>query len=306
MIISLIAAMTEERVIGREGRLPWHIPADLSRFKSITMGHTLIMGRKTWQSIGRPLPGRSIIVLTRTLPEIEGCRVARSFTEALAAAEGDEEIFVCGGAEVFREAFAFAQRLYLTVVHANFPGDVRFPDVPSGFQELQRTELREVQPVLSFLVYERVERVSADASAPELRNKGREAMQRGLYFLARRCLELAEQVDHAPEAASDLAFSTAKSGGSLPEALALAHKAVVEEPANPRCYLNLGRLQILSGEKEQAVASFREGMQQGDGPELRAELEQLGIRATPLIPSLPRRHPLNKYLGLLLRRLGIK
>lgn len=132
MIVSILAAVDEGGGIGVGGRLPWHLPADLKRFKALTMGHHLIMGRKTFASIGRPLVGRTIIVLSRN-PEFrpQGCLVARSLEQALSTAQarGEQEVFVVGGSEVFRRALPLAARLYLTRVHARAPADARFPEV---------------------------------------------------------------------------------------------------------------------------------------------------------------------------------
>ena len=131
MIISLIAAMDEKRGIGVEGRLPWHLPADLKRFKSLTMGHHLIMGRKTFESIGRPLPGRTTIIVTRDQGfQPEGCLVAHSLETALEFARLDleDEVFVIGGAEIFVQAIESADRIYLTQVHTSLPADVYFPE----------------------------------------------------------------------------------------------------------------------------------------------------------------------------------
>jgi dihydrofolate reductase len=130
MIISLIVAMDEQGGIGRAGMLPWRLPADLKRFKSLTMGHHLIMGRKTYQSIGRPLPGRTMVVVTRN-PDYRppGCVVRHSFDDALEFARNAEEteVFVVGGEEIFRQAIVSADRLYLTQVHATFETDISFP-----------------------------------------------------------------------------------------------------------------------------------------------------------------------------------
>lgn len=128
MTLSLIAAMAENRVIGRDNRIPWRLPADLRHFKATTMGHSVIMGRKTFASIGRPLPGRRCIVLSRrpdfTWPGIE---VAGSLGEALALTEGEDEAFVAGGGSVYAEALPRAARIYLTVIHAEIAGDTYFP-----------------------------------------------------------------------------------------------------------------------------------------------------------------------------------
>lgn len=138
MELSIIAAVGEGGVIGRRGDLPWHLPADLARFKRRTLGHHLLMGRRTWESIGRALPGRTTVVLSRGGVEVpDGVLVARSLEEAvaMAAAGGDEEAFVAGGAEVYRRALPAADRLYLTRVLARVEGDVRFPDYdPAGWR----------------------------------------------------------------------------------------------------------------------------------------------------------------------------
>ena len=123
--------MDETRGIGVEGRLPWHLPADLKRFKSLTMGHHLIMGRKTFESIGRPLPGRTTIIVTRDQSfQPEGCLVAHSLETALEFARLDLEndVFVIGGAEIFVQAIELADRIYLTQVHSSLPADVYFPE----------------------------------------------------------------------------------------------------------------------------------------------------------------------------------
>ncbi len=132
MKISLIVAMDKNRGIGKAGRLPWHLPADLKLFKQITMGHHLIMGRRTWESIGRPLPGRTMIVLTHQ-PDYQpdGCIVARSLDEGLdiALRNGEEEVFVIGGAQVFTQALPIADRIYLSRVEGVFEADASFPEI---------------------------------------------------------------------------------------------------------------------------------------------------------------------------------
>jgi dihydrofolate reductase len=133
MVVSIIAAVAANGVIGRDGGLPWRLPADLRAFKRLTMGHHLVMGHKTWRSIGRPLPGRTLVVLTRDPGlEIPGVQIAHDLPQALALARaaGDPEVFVIGGAEVYARALPLADRLYLTRVHAHVEGDVRFPAVP--------------------------------------------------------------------------------------------------------------------------------------------------------------------------------
>lgn len=131
MIISLIAAVSEDGVIGKKGKIPWNLPADLKLFKQLTMGHHLIVGRKTWESIGKALPGREMIVLSsRVGYKAEGCRVAGTLSQALemARAAGEEEVFIGGGAAVYTEALPLADRFYLSRVHTNIRGgDAFFP-----------------------------------------------------------------------------------------------------------------------------------------------------------------------------------
>jgi len=128
MTLCMIVAVTENGVIGRDGDLPWHLPRDLKRFQSLTLGFPMVMGRKTYESIGRPLPGRTSIVLTRD-PGFapEGVTVAGSWGEALAACGTAERAFVIGGASVYREALSRCDRLYLTRVHVALEGDTFFP-----------------------------------------------------------------------------------------------------------------------------------------------------------------------------------
>lgn len=132
MRVSIIAAISTNGVIGRQGRLPWRLSGDLRRFKRLTMGHTIIMGRKTWESIGRPLPGRRSVVVTRQ-PEYridaDGVEIAGSLEDALHIAEAanEDEAFIVGGAELYHEALSRADRLYFTEVAANVQGDAYFP-----------------------------------------------------------------------------------------------------------------------------------------------------------------------------------
>ena len=127
--LALIAALARNRVIGRDNRLPWHLPADLRFFKQTTMGKPLLMGRRTWESIGRPLPGRRMIVLSHD-PDYRalGCAVARSLDEAVELAGAVPEIMVIGGASLYRQTLPLADRLYLTLVDADVPGDAWFPE----------------------------------------------------------------------------------------------------------------------------------------------------------------------------------
>lgn len=138
MTVSLIVAVAANGVIGRGGGLPWRLSSDLKRFKALTMGHHLLMGRRTWESIGRPLPGRTIVVVTRRQGlEAEGVLWARSPEEALQLAAGDEEVFVAGGAELYRALLDRADRIYLTRVHASPEGDTHLPPVDwSGWRRV--------------------------------------------------------------------------------------------------------------------------------------------------------------------------
>jgi dihydrofolate reductase len=159
MKISLIVAMSRNRVIGRDNALPWRLPADLARFKRITMGHHLIMGRKTWDSLGRPLPDRTTIVLSgRPGFAPPGAIAASSLDGALGRCAGDE-VFVAGGAEVFRAALPRADRIYMTLIHADISGDTHFPE----FDESEwAVTSREEHPAdernphaYTFLIYDR-------------------------------------------------------------------------------------------------------------------------------------------------------
>ena len=130
--ISIIVAMDEKRGIGKGNSLMWHISEELKRFKAITMDHPIIMGRKTHQSIGRPLPGRTNIVITHDKNlKAEGCIVTNSLEEAIAVAkkkEGSDEIFIIGGEQIYQQALSLAEKLYLTIVQGDFKADVFFPD----------------------------------------------------------------------------------------------------------------------------------------------------------------------------------
>ena len=140
-MISIIAAMAENRVIGRNNHLPWHLPADLKHFKQLTLGKPIIMGRRTWESLPGVLPGRLHIVISanRTCRAAEGCRLVSSFAEALEAAGDVPEVMIVGGALLYRQALPLAQRMYLTIVHTKVEGDAYFPEFESGeWYELER------------------------------------------------------------------------------------------------------------------------------------------------------------------------
>lgn len=127
---TLIVAMARNRVIGRDNALPWHLPEDLARFRAVTMGHHMVMGRRTFESIGRLLPGRTTVVVTRDRGyACPGAIVAHSLPEALSACAGDPEPFVVGGGELFALALPLARRLHLTTVEADVEGDVHMPPI---------------------------------------------------------------------------------------------------------------------------------------------------------------------------------
>lgn len=168
MNIALIAAMATNRVIGRNNNLPWHLPNDLKYFKQATMGKPIMMGRKTFESIGRPLPGRTNIVITRDQSySAEGIRIVHSIDEALALAEsialldGAKELMVIGGEQLYQAILPRAQRLYLTHVYAEVKGDAWFPVVDfDQWQELGREDFSADGPNpydYSFVVYNRNE-----------------------------------------------------------------------------------------------------------------------------------------------------
>lgn len=143
MTVALVAAVAANGVIGRDGGLPWHLPEDLPRVKRLTLGHVLVMGRRTYESIGRPLPGRTTVVVTRqTGWAAEGVTVAASVEEALLVAGAlDDEVYVVGGTEVYRAALPAADRLLITEVAGEPDGDTYFPDVDwSQWREASREE----------------------------------------------------------------------------------------------------------------------------------------------------------------------
>ena len=137
----MIVAMDRNRVIGKDNRLPWHISEDLKRFKALTMGHPIVMGRKTFESIGRVLPGRLNIVLTRQreYPAPRGSVVAHNVAGALAQCAGASEVFVIGGNELYQHAMPLAKRLHVTEVDGSFEGDTYFPPIdPALWREVAR------------------------------------------------------------------------------------------------------------------------------------------------------------------------
>ena len=164
-MLSLIVAISENHVIGREGQLPWHLSADLKRFKQLTMGHHIVMGRKTYDSIGRQLPGRISVVLTRQSEwTVEGVLTACDLPTALKLAGDDEEVFVIGGSQIYQLALPLVDRLYVTQVHATVDGDTYFPAITDDQWQLQQTDSFAADEKndhdYSFLVYSRLDSVS--------------------------------------------------------------------------------------------------------------------------------------------------
>src|SRR3990167_8748686 len=165
MRISLIAAASENNVIGDHGKIPWNIPEDMRHFRTLTTGKPVIMGRKTYESIGHPLPKRPNIVVTRQKGYMAGgCHVVASLDEALQIArlpdgqadcKNAEEVFVIGGGEIYREALEQAERIYLTRVHATVPGDAYFPEFHPERWNAVSEERHEGNPAYTFLMYEK-------------------------------------------------------------------------------------------------------------------------------------------------------
>ena len=162
-MISIIVAASANNVIGAKGDLPWHLSDDLKRFKAVTMGKPIVMGRKTWESIGRALPGRQNIVITRRQSFVaDGCDVVNSVDEALSAAGDVGEIVVIGGSQVYELFLPAAQRLYLTRVHADVEGDAFFPAIDEDEWQLVSEEMHAADERnefdCSFRIYERTDR----------------------------------------------------------------------------------------------------------------------------------------------------
>ena len=169
MKISVIAAMSQNRVIGRDGALPWHLPTDLARFKSITTGHTVIMGRKTFESVGKPLPNRRTIVITRNNDyRCADVFVAHSLDEALDHAAQQDEVFILGGEAVYRMALSRADCLYLTIIHATIEGDTYFPTLDFDDWKLVEDERHEADDRHAYAFsFRRYERTSTPQARPE-------------------------------------------------------------------------------------------------------------------------------------------
>ncbi len=161
MIISIITAMDENQLIGKDNGLPWKLPADLQFFKRVTMSKPIIMGRKTFESIGRPLPGRKNVVITRDESfDAEGCEVVFSLNDALSRVENADEVMVIGGANIYQQFLPQADRLYLTRVEGKFDGDAWFPEIDFENWELVEKEEHKAdeknEADYSFQVFQRI------------------------------------------------------------------------------------------------------------------------------------------------------
>jgi dihydrofolate reductase len=162
MKLILIAAVANNNVIGGDNKLLWHLPADLKRFKELTMGHTLIMGRKTFESIGKALPGRRTIIVTRQSDyKAKGCETVPDLKEAICKVREESDVFVAGGGEIYRQVISlhYARRIFLTRIYANFEGDSFFPTIdPDKWELIEREEFQpdEKNPYpFAFLTYKR-------------------------------------------------------------------------------------------------------------------------------------------------------
>lgn len=159
-MLSLIVAMTKNRVIGRDNQMPWHLPADLAWFKKNTLGKPVIMGRKTFQSIGRALPNRKNIVLSRQGFQADGIEVVSDLSQALALIKGENEVMIIGGGHLFAETLPIADRLYLTEIDAELQGDTFFPEIDPMVWKTNFIETRAVDDknsyALTFKILERM------------------------------------------------------------------------------------------------------------------------------------------------------
>ncbi len=165
MIISIIAAMAKNKVIGKGNSLPWHLPADLKHFKDLTLGKTIIMGGRTFESIGKALPGRKTIVLTDNKDfSAPNCIIARSIEQALEFAKGDKEIMIAGGASVYKQFLPLAKKMYLTFIDAEVEGDFYFPDYEeSEWEEMSRSDFQaDKENIYSYSFVELVRRDNKD------------------------------------------------------------------------------------------------------------------------------------------------
>ena len=158
-MISAIVAVAKNNVIGNKGQIPWKIKGEQKRFKDLTIGKSIIMGRKSFEEIGRPLPGRKTIVISRSSNfTYENCFTVRSFKEALEMLQNEEEIFIAGGGKVYEEAFPYCSRIYLTVIDKEIEGDVFFPEVnEKEFKKIYEKKIDGEIPY-TYYTYERIEK----------------------------------------------------------------------------------------------------------------------------------------------------
>lgn len=157
--LSVIVALAKNRVIGVNNTLPWHLPEDLKRFRQLTMGHHIIMGRKTYESLGRLLPGRKTVIVTRNPNyQVAGAIVVHSLEQAVQACTDDNEVFLIGGAELYQQALSLANKLYLTQIDAAFDGDAYFPQLDlSAWQLIDQQHHQSTQGwTFQYLTYQRV------------------------------------------------------------------------------------------------------------------------------------------------------
>ncbi len=159
MTISIIVAFSEGNIIGKNNKMPWKLSGDLKHFKEITTGHTVVMGRKTFESIGKPLPNRKNIVLTSIPESIIDCITADSLKDAIAISGEEKELFIIGGESVYKQTLPFADKLYITEIHADLDGDAKFPEIDySEWKEMSREEHKadeKNQYDYTFINYER-------------------------------------------------------------------------------------------------------------------------------------------------------
>lgn len=156
-MISLIAAVSKNNVIGNKGLIPWHIKGEQKRFKELTTGRTIIMGRKSFEEIGKPLPNRKTVLISSTKRiEAKDCITAASLKEALKAAEGEDEIFIAGGGRVYEEAMLYADKIYLTVIDLVTEGDTFFPDFDKSVFAKVYEERIEGEIPYTYYTYERI------------------------------------------------------------------------------------------------------------------------------------------------------
>ena len=158
-MIKIIVAMSKNRVIGNNNELIWKLSSDLKRFKELTTGHSVVMGRKTYESIGKPLPNRRNIIITRNLEyQVEGCEIVSSLEEALLLTGSN--CFIIGGGEIYKQSLELADKIYLTLVHQEFEGDTQFPELNKEWAKMERKDFsadEKNEYNYSFIEYERYE-----------------------------------------------------------------------------------------------------------------------------------------------------